>query len=149
MHLYAKIAKLGNIQNKTKLLQLIHGDVYCGAKLYRYGLTETDRCIRCFAEETTNHLLYECPYTREVWGRLRVFPTAAGDILHEGLTRYELEIRAELVSHLVFRRKSLPPEVLIRSVITNFKKGLSRSKGLQEHAVSMVERYELTGQWFT
>ncbi len=78
-----------------------------------------------------------------------MFPNAAADILHEGLTRYELEIRAELVSHLVFRKKTLPQEVLIRSVITNFKKGLSRSKGLKEHAVNMVERYELTGQWFT
>jgi hypothetical protein len=146
---YTQLDRLKNVQNKSKLLRLLHGDVYCGAKLYRYGLTDTDRCIRCFAEETTNHLLHECPYTREVWGRLGVFPNAAADILHERLTRYELEIRAELVSHLVFRKKSLPPEVLIRSVITNYKKGLSRSKGLKEHAASMVERYELTGQWFT
>jgi len=147
--LYHKLDKLKNVQNKSKLLRLLHGDVYCGAKLYRYGITDTDRCIRCFAEETTNHLLYECPYTREVWGRLGEFPNGAADILYEGLTRYELEIRAELISHLVFWKKSLPPEVLIRLVITNFGKGLSRSKGLKDYAAGMVERYELTGQWFT
>jgi hypothetical protein len=149
LRFYNKLDKLKNVQNKSKLLRLLHGDMYCGAKLYRYNLTDTDRCIRCFAEENVSHLLYECPYTREVWGRLGVFPSAAADILDEGLTKHELEIRAELISHLVFRKKTLPPEVLIRSVITNFRKGLSRSKGLKEHAVNMVERYELTGQWFT
>jgi hypothetical protein len=149
LKLYNKIDKLKNVQNKSKLLRLLHGDVYCGVKLYRYGLANTDRCIRCFAEETTNHLLYECPYTRVVWGRLGVFPDTAADIRHEGLTRYDLEIRAELISHLVFRKKLLPPEVLIRSVVTSFQKGLSRSKGLREHASAMVERYELIGQWFT
>jgi hypothetical protein len=68
--LYSKISKLRNVQNKTKLLRLLHGDVYCGARLYEFGLTDSDRCIRCFEKETIIHLLFECSYSGEVWAGL-------------------------------------------------------------------------------
>jgi hypothetical protein len=98
--LYKKIAKFRNVQNKTKLLRLLHGDVYCGARLYRFGLTDSDRCIRCFGEETTSHLLYKCPYSREVWGRLGLFPDHERDLINERMTNTELEIMAEMISHM-------------------------------------------------
>jgi hypothetical protein len=149
VELYAKIAKLKNVQNKAKMLRLIHGDVYCGSRTFRFGLTDSDRCIRCFGEETITHLLYECPYTSEVWARLGLFPNRASDVLHGGMTQCELEVMAELISALVFRKKVLPPEVLISSVMSSFKGGLSNERRTTAYANNMVDRHELTGQWFT
>jgi hypothetical protein len=147
--LYGKIAKLRNIGNKTKLLRLLHGDVYCGSRLYRFGLTPTDRCIRCFDCETITHLLLDCPYTREVWSRLGMAPNAARDILKDNITTGELEILAELIGALVFRKQVLPPEVLIRTTIYKFRNGLSKQSKTLAMASTMVNRYELLGQWFT
>jgi hypothetical protein len=147
--LFGKIAKLKNVQNKTKLLRLIHGDVYCGVRLYRFGLAESDRCIRCFGAETINHLLYECPYSAEVWGRLGLSPGRAEEIINGTIIGNELELRAEIISQLVYRRRTLPPEVLLSTVMKSFRMGLSKTKGLQAYAASLVERHELTGQWFT
>jgi hypothetical protein len=147
--LYSKLLKLRNVPNKTKMLRLIHGDVYCGTRLYAFGLAESDRCIRCFEAETIRHLLYECPYSIEVWGRLGLLPHSAAEIVNGQLSRIEFEIRAELISHLVFRKKVLPPEILIRTVINSFGKGLSQGKGVKDYARMLITRQEFTGQWFT
>jgi hypothetical protein len=147
--LYSKLVKLRNVPNKTKILRLIHGDVYCGTRLYKFGLAESDRCIRCFEAETIQHLLYECPYSREVWGRLGLLPRSAADIVNGQQTRTEFEIRAELISNLVFRKQVLPPEILIKSVMDSFGKGLSQYKGVKEYARMITSRHEITGQWFT
>jgi hypothetical protein len=149
IELYQKLSKLKNVQNKSKMYRLIHGDVYCGARLYRFGLSDSDRCIHCFEEETITHLLYECPYSREVWGRLGLLPAHASELINGQLSRIELEIRAELISHLVFRKKTLAPEILIKMVMKSFANGLSRNKGVKEYAKMIVARHEITGQWFT
>ena len=60
---YANIKKIKSIQSRTRLLRLIHGDVYCGSRLKKFNMTDNDRCHRCFDEETINHLLLDCPYT--------------------------------------------------------------------------------------
>ncbi len=127
----------------------IIGDVYCGTRLYAFGLADSDRCIRCFEAETISHLLYECPYSKEVWGRLGLLPRSTAEIVNGQLSRAEFEIRAEIISNLVFRKKVLPPEILIRSVINSFANGLSQGKGVQDHAKMLISRQEFTGQWFT
>jgi hypothetical protein len=147
--LYRKIARLRSIANRTKLLRLLHGDVYCGSRLYRFGLSTNDRCIRCFGCETINHLLLECPYSKEVWSRIGITANGIGDILKENIKLGELEILAELISALVFRKQVLPPDMLIRTTIYKFKDGLSRQNKTIALATDMVDRYELTGQWFT
>ena len=127
----------------------LHGDVYCGARAYRFGLTDSDRCIRCFGEETIKHLLYECPYSVEIWNRYGLFPVSANQVLDSQLSHSQMEIMAELISALVFRKKVLPPEVVLHSVITSFKKGLSTNSRTTEYAAALVTRHEFTGQWFT
>jgi hypothetical protein len=147
--LYRKIAKLRNVANKTKLLRLLHGDVYCGTRLYRSGLAETDRCIRCFESETLNHLLLECPYSKEVWARLGRNSRTVHDILNNDIAQGELEIISEIISSLIFRKQVLPPEILIRTIMYRFKDGLSKQRGTIMIATNIVRRYELIGQWFT
>jgi len=147
--LYGKIAKLRNIANRNKLLRLLHGDVYCGSRVYRFGLSTTDRCIRCFECETIKHLLLECPYTKEVWSRLGLIPDTINDILSDNITPGELEILAEVIGALVFRKQVIPPDVLLRSIIYKFRNGLSKQRKTLALAAAMVNRYELIGQWFT
>jgi hypothetical protein len=147
--LYGKITKLRNVPNKTKILRLLHGDVYCGSRLYQFGLSTTDRCIRCFECETIKHLLLECPYTKEVWSRLGIVANIPSDLVRENISVSELEIMADLISSLVFRKQVLPPDVLIRSTVYKFKEGLSKYERTRKLAANMVNRYEIIGQWFT
>jgi zinc-binding in reverse transcriptase len=70
--LYKNINKLRSTQNKTKMLRLMHGDVYCGTRLKKFKLSEIDTCIRCFEKETIKHLLLECPFTQEIWRALGI-----------------------------------------------------------------------------
>ncbi len=143
--LYGKINKLRNIPNKTKLLRLIHGDVYCGARMKKFKMTDNDRCIRCFKEETIKHLLLECPYTTEVWNCLGLATNNVTDIIHGNLTPAELEIRAEIISALVFRKQVLEPQILIRNTIKRFSKGLSIQRGTTQLAVNLATRQNLQG----
>jgi hypothetical protein len=148
LKLYCQIARLRNVANKTKLLRFLHGDVYCKERLYRFNMTDDSICGRCFGVETIQHLLIQCPYAVEVWGRLGMTPTEVKDILNEHLSLSELEVRAELISVLVFRKKVIPPEVVIRSTMMMFHKGLSGRLKTKDYASAMVARYEITGQWF-
>jgi hypothetical protein len=148
MRLYGKIAKLRSVPSRSKILRLLHGDVYCKERLFRFRLADDNLCGHCFGIETIRHLLIECPYSVEVWGRLGVMPTEIAGVVNEDLSLSELEIRAELINMLVFRKKVLPPEVLIRSVLTQFQKGLSERAKTREYAKLRVETYEITGQWF-
>jgi hypothetical protein len=146
--LYGKIAKLKSIPNRSKLFRLIHGDVYCGSRAFRFGLIDSDRCIRCFEEETIRHLLLDCPYTKEVWSRLGIQGSRPEDILDSKATIAELEIRAELIAAIVFRKKVIPPEVLINTTIKRYAKGLSTSRMTQQVAINMSNWYQISGQWF-
>jgi hypothetical protein len=146
--LYNKINKLRSVPNRSKILRLLHGDVYCNERLFRFGLAENGLCGRCFGTETIWHLLVDCPYAVEVWGRLGLILNGVADVINDDLSLSELEVRAELISMLVFRRKVLPPEVLIRSVLTLFQKGVSGRVKTREYAQHRVEMYEITGQWF-
>jgi hypothetical protein len=141
--LYTKVNKLRNIQNKTKLLRLIHGDVYCGTRLVRFGLSDNDRCVRCFQPETINHLLYECPYSAQVWEQLGVGHTNAMDIIHGQLTQMELEIIAELINQLVFRKLVLDTRVLVEVTLMKFERGLSRTNGIAQRASDMLTRLRM------
>ncbi len=78
-----------------------------------------------------------------------MLPANAAEIINGQMSRIEMEIRAEILSHLVFRKKVLAPDILIKMVMKSFEKGLSRSKGVTEHAKMVCSRQELTGQWFT
>jgi hypothetical protein len=109
-----KINRIVNIPNKTKLLRLLHGDVYCGTRLVKFGLSEIDQCIRCFQTETIRHLLIDCPYSKMVWQAIGVDSTTVSDILDADISQSELEVRAEVINLLVFRKGNLPPDILVK-----------------------------------
>jgi hypothetical protein len=125
--LYKKISKIKSIQNRTKLLRLIHGDVYCRSRLMKFGITDNDRCQRCFEEETISHLLTECPFTKQVWSKLHLQPRNLAEIILDK-TSAELEIITDIISELVFKKKVLQPEILLRNIYKSYAEGLCRNK---------------------
>jgi hypothetical protein len=148
LSLYAKIAKIRNVPNKTKILRLIHGDVYCGVRRKKFKMTDNDSCGRCFQPETIKHLLLECPYTRQVWAELGGSPEVPLDILDSRIGQAELEIRAEIINALVFRQHTLQPEVLIHSVMTKYSKGLCTSHKVTGLAQAAVLKHAITHRWY-
>ena len=61
------ISKLTNVRNKTTILRAIHGDIYCGTRLKKFGMSDSDSCPRCGIPETIEHQLKECYYTTKIW----------------------------------------------------------------------------------
>ncbi len=96
-------------------------------------MTDNDRCQCCFEEETIRHLLIECPYTKQVWTILNIQPMSLSDvILHKSIA--ELEILAEFLSELVFRKKVIPPSILVRNIYRSYADGLCRNKSVKQLA---------------
>jgi hypothetical protein len=144
--IYSKINAIKSIQTKNKILRLLHGDVFCGARLKKFSLSDDDTCHRCFAVETIQHLLLECPYTKEVWTKLGMQPTSLGDILITA-DRINIEILSYLLNEIVFRRKVLPPDVLIKTIYTSFSKGLCRNTKITDRATLVLNTYLMTNSW--
>jgi hypothetical protein len=144
--IYKKISSIRSIQSRNKVLRLVHGDVYCGARLKKFHLSDNDRCIRCFNEETTIHLLLECPYTKEVWIKLGINPTSLCDIL-DGADMATTELLSYLLSEIVFRKKILPTDILIRTMLTSFSNGLCRSSKVIDKAKAILHTNRITGSW--
>jgi hypothetical protein len=144
---YKKINKLRSTQNKTKMLRLIHGDVYCGTRIKKYKLSDHDTCIRCFEKETIKHLLMECPYTQEIWSTLGVDYTQTNKVIGVGMTKEELEIQADLLSSIVFKKGILPPNILIELTYLKYSKGLCKNTKVKDLATVKLEQHNVTGRW--
>ena len=125
----------------------MHGDVYCGTRLKEFKLTEYT-CIRCFEKETIKHLLLECPYTQEVWRTLGVDYTHTKNVIGVGEPREELEIRADFLSALVFRKGILPPNTLINMTYLKYSKGLCKNNKVNELAQEKIEHHNTTSRWY-
>ena len=54
----ANIKRLTNIKLKSILLRVIHGDVYCGTRLKKFGMLDTENCPRCGQPEDINHQIF-------------------------------------------------------------------------------------------
>jgi len=96
-HIWQCINNLVSTQSKTKMLRLIHFDVYCGKIMKKIGLTGNDTCIRCLEKETIKHLMMDCPNTQEIWWTINVNTNEINAILGINLSREKLEIRADLL----------------------------------------------------
>jgi hypothetical protein len=140
---YLKLSKLINIQNKSRILRLLYGDVYCGERLVRFGLSDNDRCKRCFDKETIMHLLLDCPYTQAIYSLLRINSNDIEEVLGVDLSCAKLEIRCEIISYLVFRQQRIMPDILVRSVLEKYVNGLvnnNKIKKVAEQALSQISR---------
>jgi hypothetical protein len=65
-----KNPKLRNIY-----FRLIHNDFFTYARMKKYKMTNSDKCIRCDEIENTKHLLWECSHVRNIWTLFNNFMT--------------------------------------------------------------------------
>ena len=126
------------------MLRLLYGDVYCAKRLVRFGLGDTDRCKRCFDKETILHLLVDCPYTRQIYDLMEINGNDIQEVLGVGLNKFKLEIRCDLLNYLVFKQHTMPPEVLVRTILEKFKNGLVNKEGVKK--VAEVKLRQIFGQ---
>jgi len=59
---HCKNAKLRNIY-----FRLIHNDFFTQSRMMRYKMITSDKCPRCEEVETTEHLLWGCSHSKQMW----------------------------------------------------------------------------------
>ncbi len=135
---YGNIHKITNVKNKSRLLRLLQGDVYCAERLFRFGLSDNDQCKRCFEKETILHLLTECPYSKATYELLGINGGDIHEVLGVDLSFSMLEIRADILNYLIFRQHMMPPEVLVRTTLEKYKKGLVNKNSVRKAAERLM-----------
>ena len=119
-----KISRLTNVKLKSIILRTLHGDIYSGNRLKRFGMKESDECPRCGITETREHLLYECEYVKGLWQKLSMITsiphTSINYILgiHDLHDKITLAIHGEMIRRLLaLDRPTQDQWNLIKSVI--------------------------------
>ena len=51
----------------TRHCGTLHGAIYSGEKLFRYGLIESPNCSQCWEPDTTEHRIITCDYLERIW----------------------------------------------------------------------------------
>jgi exonuclease III len=54
---------------KALRYRLLHGDVFCKERMFRFKMSETPECERCGEAETIKHQFYECDSAYNSWRR--------------------------------------------------------------------------------
>jgi hypothetical protein len=135
---FKKISCIQNVANKTKMLRLLHGDVFTAERLKRFNMSDSDKCRRCFAKETITHLLVDCPYSLEVYNKAGVQHIDLDRALGITLSAHELEVWSELIINIVFKMQIMPPQTLVRTTVEKFANGLAYKKKVKQHAMRML-----------
>jgi hypothetical protein len=148
MKLYKRIKGIKSMPLKTKILRLIHGDIYCGTRLVRFRLSDIDTCIRCFSQETREHLISHCPYTQQIWRNYGIINPTLRNILTSDISQAEFEIRSALLETIVFRKQHIPPEIVITTTMTRYAQGLVKNKRITDYAKMKLAVKSATGQWY-
>ncbi len=149
VQIYSKIKKLRNVPLRTKMLRLLNGDVYCGSRLVKFNMSDCDRCIRCFQEETIKHLLQECPFSTEVWDRLQIDQPSAHitNIIKPNCSDTEFEVIANVIEQLVFKKTQTTPNAMIRTTVEKLANGLNKDLKITRRAKHIIDNYGMTNQW--
>ena len=122
-----KIDKLKCTRLKTLALRLIHGDIYTGTKLLRFGLTESDDCSKCRESEKLAHLLKECWYPGIIRSKIHLLyrktdsrrPNYDRDLSFVAgarLSKAKVKLHLEIIRRLCNKDR---PNVLPKTLITH------------------------------
>ena len=142
-----KLTRLGNVINKINniklrsiILRCIHGDVYCGTRLKKFKMTETDTCPRCNEPETIEHQLLKCQYVQQIWNICKRFTSIEGQNLDEVLGVHDFHDRTTLTVHgeiirrlLSIDRPIYDPLKLVASVVDRLS---IVERGLSKHTIN-------------
>ena len=123
----------------------MHGDIYCGTRLLRFGMTDTDKCQRCGAPETITHLLHDCSYVKKIWeicSGLTSIPTSSlNEVLgyHDFHDKTTLTIHCEIVRRLLAIERPVTDQLkLIKSVIDRLA---IVERGISKHTIKGFQSY--------
>ena len=137
------ISSLMNTKLKTIILRSLHGDIYCGTRLKKFGMTDTDCCQRCGCPENIKHLLLECPYVKKVWEISRNLTSIPGDNINEVLGYHDFHDRTTLTIHCEIIRRLLAIERPITDQLKLIKSVIDRlaivEKGLSRHMIKQFQ----------
>ena len=121
-----KLAKVTNVKLKAILLRSIHGDIYSGTRLKKFGMVECDKCPRCNEPETVEHQLFRCAYCKKLWAtvsRLTGISNNSMDALlglDEKHNTATITIHSEIIRRLLaIERPTGKPIDLIKSSLSN------------------------------
>ena len=121
-----KISKLKNTRAKNLALRLLHGDVYTGERLFRFGMTDSDECHRCRQSETLEHLVRSCWYTTQIWTKIlnlyrktdqrrQIYNTNTLEFpLGARLSAPKIKLHLEIIRRLICKDR---PNILPRMII--------------------------------
>ena len=136
------IKKLTNTKLKTTLLRSIHGDIYCGTRLKKFGMVETEQCPRCSVPETIEHQLYSCPYTIKLWKLTSEITCIPIRSLNEVLgyedthDKTTITLHAEIITRLLsIERPIQDQKKLLKSAITKL---MIVEKGITKYQVTQM-----------
>ena len=121
-----KLQKLTNVKLKSIILRSIHGDIYSGTRLKKFGMLESDACPRCQKPETIQHQLLECFYCKNIWEEVSKITSVPSDSiesilgLHDLHDRVTITINAEIIRRLLsIDRITSDPTMIVKSVINS------------------------------
>ena len=123
-----KIKKLTSSRHKNSVLRIAHGDVYTNDRLFRFGLTDSPRCLHCdHLNENLMHRLIECPVAANAWQQLNIKLTELNmnpinEVTLEtiiGAGELQSKIELTLVSELALRLATGNPNKVTSAVMVN------------------------------
>ena len=119
------IKALSNVKNKTIALRLIHGDIYCGTRLKKFGMSDNEMCPRCNEEETILHQILTCPYTAKIWDHVSsITGTDNKDLasimgMNQNHSKATFSLNIEIIKQLLaIERPITDPKILVERTIT-------------------------------
>jgi hypothetical protein len=115
--------------------RLLHGDIFCKERMYRFKMSESPECERCGEVETIKHQFYECDSAFNSWRRYNsildelgfgdckvesyadvLLPSIYGNEVSETLKTLILKMHLQILRPLIVNKKM---------IIAAFKKQLS------------------------
>ena len=131
-----KVKSISNTKLKSILLRVISGDIYCGTRLKRFGMSDNDNCPRCDAQETIEHMIFECSYVQDIWQIISETTGVKNDSIDKilGLSTFHdkstLTINAEILRQLMAIERPLikPLDIVSNTLkrLTIIERGISR-----------------------
>ena len=104
------IKSMTNSKLKSIILRALHGDIYCGTRLKKFGMTISDGCPRCGSPETIKHLLIDCQYVKTIWELCSKFTSINPRMINEVLGYHDFHDRTTLTIHTEIIRRLLAIE---------------------------------------
>ena len=136
------IGSLTNCKLKSIILRCLHGDVYCRERMFRFGMTDDNKCSRCSQVETIEHMLFTCKYVSELWKLIGSVTGIKNSNLQEILGLNPIHDKVTLTIHAEILRRLLAierPVEAIKDLLKSAVRSLSIvEKGFSKYQVKKI-----------